>query len=305
MQSFVLIFQIFIAICLGYFLAPKLSQRIKQFVFKILPYFSYLLLMSVAFELTQALNHISDPAAILPPALLIAFTTSVGSFFICLITYKLIDRQSIQGKISLHLFINALKNIAKAFLALGLGILLGILVTQSNLQIAFNSWYLLLIFIFLIGIELAFTQFDRSWLSWKVLLVPAAAFVGSCLAAIVNYLILSNHFNLNEIMALAQGYGWYSMSGILFTELHSARLGGIALLTDLFREIFAILLMYCLGWRFPRSAISSAGATSMDVTLAMVKQSCGTHYVPHAMMSGLILSLLAPLLISLFLNLKF
>lgn len=305
MQSFVLIFQIFIAISLGYFLAPKLSQRIKQFVFKILPYFSYLLLMSVAFELTQALNHISDPAAILPPALLIAFTTSVGSFFICLITYKLIDRQSIQGKISLHLFINALKNIAKAFLALGIGILLGILVTQSNLQIAFNSWYLLLIFIFLIGIELAFTQFDRSWLSWKVLLVPAAAFVGSCLAAIVNYLILSNHFNLNEIMALAQGYGWYSMSGILFTELHSARLGGIALLTDLFREIFAILLMYCLGWRFPRSAISSAGATSMDVTLAMVKQSCGTHYVPHAMMSGLILSLLAPLLISLFLNLKF
>ena len=305
MQSFVLIFQIFIAISLGYFLAPKLSQRIKQFVFKILPYFSYLLLMSVAFELTQALNHISDPAAILPPALLIAFTTSVGSFFICLITYKLIDRQSIQGKISLHLFINALKNIAKAFLALGLGILLGILVTQSNLQIAFNSWYLLLIFIFLIGIELAFTQFVRSWLSWKVLLVPAAAFVGSCLAAIVNYLILSNHFNLNEIMALAQGYGWYSMSGILFTELHSARLGGIALLTDLFREIFAILLMYCLGWRFPRSAISSAGATSMDVTLAMVKQSCGTHYVPHAMMSGLILSLLAPLLISLFLNLKF
>ncbi|MCM1959255.1 lysine exporter LysO family protein [Acinetobacter modestus] len=305
MQSFVLIFQIFIAISLGYFLAPKLSQRIKQFVFKILPYFSYLLLISVAFELTQALNHISDPAAILPPALLIAFTTSVGSFFICLITYKLIDRQSVQGKISLHLFINALKNIAKAFLALGLGILLGILVTQSNLQIAFNSWYLLLIFIFLIGIELAFTQFDRSWLSWKVLLVPAAAFVGSCLAAIVNYLILSNHFNLNEIMALAQGYGWYSMSGILFTELHSARLGGIALLTDLFREIFAILLMYCLGWRFPRSAISSAGATSMDVTLAMVKQSCGTHYVPHAMMSGLILSLLAPLLISLFLNLKF
>lgn len=305
MQSFVLIFQIFIAISLGYFLAPKLSQQIKQFVFKILPYFSYLLLISVAFELTQALNHISDPAAILPPALLIAFTTSVGSFFICLITYKLIDRQSIQGKISLHLFINALKNIAKAFLALGLGILLGILVTQSNLQIAFNSWYLLLIFIFLIGVELAFTQFDRSWLSWKVLLVPAAAFVGSCLAAIVNYLILSNHFNLNEIMALAQGYGWYSMSGILFTELHSARLGGIALLTDLFREIFAILLMYCLGWRFPRSAISSAGATSMDVTLAMVKQSCGTHYVPHAMMSGLILSLLAPLLISLFLNIKF
>ena len=305
MQSFILIFQIFIAISLGYFLAPHLSKGIKQFIFKILPFFSYILLVSVAFELTQALNHIKNPIAILPPALLIAFTTSIGSFFICLITYKLIDRQSVQGKISLHLFLNALKNIGKAFLALAVGIVLGILVNTSELQMTFNSWYLLLFFIFLIGVELAFTQFDRSWLSWKVLMVPVAAFVGSCLASILNYLILSNHYNLNEIFALAQGYGWYSMSGILFTELHSAQLGGIALLTDLFREIFAILLMYCLGWRFPRSAISSAGATSMDVTLAMVKQSCGTHYVPHAMMSGLILSLLAPLLISLFLNMKF
>ncbi|WP_038343889.1 lysine exporter LysO family protein [Acinetobacter sp. A47] len=305
MTSFVLIFQIFICISLGYFLAPHLSPALKKFVFRILPYFSYILLVSVAFELTQALNHIQNPAAILPPAILIALTTSIGSFFICLMTYKLIDRQSVQGKISLHLFLNALKNIGKAFLALAVGIGLGILIQSLNLHIVFNSWYLLLIFIFLIGVELAFTQFDRSWLSWKILLVPVAAFVGSCLAAIINYLILSNQYSLNEVMALAQGYGWYSMSGILFTELHSAKLGGIALLTDLFREIFAILLMYCLGWRFPRSAISSAGATSMDVTLAMVKQSCGTHYVPHAMMSGLILSLLAPLLISLFLNMKF
>lgn len=305
MTSFVLIFQIFVCISLGYFIAPHLSQSLKKFVFKILPYFSYILLVSVAFELTQALNHIPNPAAILPPAVLIAFTTSIGSFFICLMTYKLIDRQSVQGKISLHLFLNALKNIEKAFLALAVGIGLGMLIQKLDLHIAFNSWYLLLIFIFLIGVELAFTQFDRSWLSWKILLVPVAAFIGSCLAAIVNYFILSNHYSLNEVMALAQGYGWYSMSGILFTELHSAKLGGIALLTDLFREIFAILLMYCLGWRFPRSAISSAGATSMDVTLAMVKQSCGTHYVPHAMMSGLILSLLAPLLISLFLGMKF
>ncbi|MDH0031992.1 MULTISPECIES: lysine exporter LysO family protein [unclassified Acinetobacter] len=304
MQSFTLIFQIFIAISLGYFIAPHLSQAIKKFVFKILPYFSYILLIAVAFELTKALNHIQNPATILPPALLIAFTTSIGSFSICLLTFKLVDRQSIQGKISFHLFINALKNIAKAFLALAVGILLGIIVNLSNLDIAFNSWYLLLVFIFLIGIELAFTQFDRSWLSWKILLVPIAAFIGSCLASVLNYFLLLDHYKLNEVMALAQGYGWYSMSGILFTELHSAQLGGIGLLTDLFREIFAILLMYCLGWRFPRSAISSAGATSMDVTLAMVKQSCGTHYVPHAMMSGLILTLLAPLLISLFLNLK-
>ena len=253
MQSFVLIFQIFIAISLGYFIAPHISPSLKKFVFKIIPYFSYVLLIAVAFELTQALNHIQHPTTILPPALLIAFTTSIGSFSICLLTFKLVDRESTQGKISFHLFINALKNIAKAFLALGIGILLGTIVNLSNVDIAFNSWYLLLVFILLIGVELAFTSFDRSWLSWKILLVPVAAFMGSCLASVLNYFLLSDHYKLNEVMALAQGYGWYSMSGILFTELHSAKLGGIALLTDLFREIFAILLMYCLGWRFPRS----------------------------------------------------
>jgi len=302
MQSVSLIIQIFLVLAFGYFLGPKLSLNIRQFIFKILPYFSYILLASVALELTLALDQIENPSTILPPALLIALTTSLCSFFTCLIAYTIFDKESVKGKISLQLFINALKNIAKAFLALIVGVILGVLFTRLNVHIPFNSWYLLLLFIFLIGIELAFTHFNRTWLSWKILIVPLAAFIGSCVAGFLNYFLLDDHFTLNEMLALAQGYGWYSMSGILFTQLHSAELGGIALLTDLFREIVAILLMYTMGWRFPRPAISSAGATSMDVTLAMVKQSCGTHYVPHAMMSGLLLSLLAPLLITVFLN---
>uniref|UniRef100_UPI00124F5E0F lysine exporter LysO family protein n=1 Tax=Acinetobacter ursingii TaxID=108980 RepID=UPI00124F5E0F len=203
---------------------------------------------------------------------------------------------------SLHLFLNALRTISYAFIALGFGATLGFVVHHCQINVLFNSWYLLLVFIGFIGVELAYTHFDRTWLSWKILVVPLAAIFGSLIAAFFCFMLLTG-YSLNEVIALSQGYGWYSMSGILFTKLHSTELGGIALLTDLFREIFAILLMYCLGWRFPRSAISSAGATSMDVTLAMVKQSCGTHYVPHAMMSGIILSLLAPLLISFFLML--
>ncbi len=81
MQSVSLIIQIFIVIAFGYFLGPKLSLNIRQFIFKILPYFSYILLTSVALELTLALDQINNPSTILPPALLIAFTTSFGSFF--------------------------------------------------------------------------------------------------------------------------------------------------------------------------------------------------------------------------------
>ena len=113
--------------------------------------------------------------------------------------------------------------------------ILGILLTQlhTHIPLIVGIYYY---FYFLIGIELAFTHFNRTWLSWKILIVPLAAFIGSCLAGFLNYSLLGHEFTLNEILALGQGYGWYSMSGILFTQLHSAELGGIALLTDLFRD---------------------------------------------------------------------
>lgn len=66
---------------------------------------------------------------------------------------------------------------------------------------------------------------------------------------------------------LSQGYGFYSMSGIVVSELKNPALGSIALINDLFREIFAIILMYCIGWRYPRSAIASAAATAVRMFL--------------------------------------
>ncbi|MCG2974006.1 LysO family transporter, partial [Escherichia coli] len=71
-----------------------------------------------------------------------------------------------------------------ACLALMLGGAIGAICLWQNWDPHFNSWYLLLLFIFLIGIELAFTRLDRSWLSWKILVVPCAAILGSCLAAL-------------------------------------------------------------------------------------------------------------------------
>ncbi|MEK5757095.1 hypothetical protein VXE24_18540, partial [Acinetobacter variabilis] len=77
-----------------------------------------------------ALCQIDYPSTILPPALLIGVTTSLGSFFACLFDDTIFDKASVKGKISLQLFMNALKNIAKAFLALTIGVILGILLTQ-------------------------------------------------------------------------------------------------------------------------------------------------------------------------------
>ena len=235
---------------------------------------------------------------ILSNAITIALLTSIGAFGCCYLLYKMIGVQPTQGQVSTDLLFKSLINISYAFIALGIGYAIAEIGLAFDYQIILSSWNLLLVFMFLIGLDLAYSPLDRSWLNWRILLVPLGCILGSLLGACASLLFIQN-IGLKDLIMLSQGYGFYSMTGIVVTELRNAELGSVALMNDLFREIFAILFMYLLGWRYPRSAISSAGATAMDVTLPMVKQSCGNEFIPHAMVSGFILSVLAPIVVSL------
>ena len=215
----------------------------------------------------------------------------------CYILFKSIGHQPAHGKVSTALLLKSLLNISYAFIALVLGYGLAELVHYFNLNLSISTWNLLLIFMLFIGLDLAYSPLDRSWLNWKIMLVPLGCIIGSLAGALLSSFIIKD-INLKDLIMLSQGYGFYSMSGIVVTELKNAELGSIALMNDLFREIIAILLMYSIGWRYPRSAISAAAATAMDVTLPMVKQACGNDFIPHAMVSGFILSILAPIAIS-------
>ena len=297
MQSIWLIFQLLFCLFLGFVLARRIPQSIEKIAFKILPYFTYILLIAIAIEFAQTLHSIAQPGQILMNAIGIAFATSVGAFVCCYILFKMIGYQPTQGRVSADLLIGSLLNISYAFIALAIGYGLSELFVFMNLQIHVSSWYLLLLFMLLIGLDLAYSPLDRSWLNWKILLVPVGCIIGSVLGAVMCSLMINN-ISLKDLIMLSQGYGFYSMTGIVVTELKNAHLGSIALMNDLFREIFAILFMYMIGWRYPRSAISSAGATAMDVTLPMVKQACGNDFIPHAMVSGFVLSILAPIAVS-------
>ncbi|MEN3980038.1 lysine exporter LysO family protein [Acinetobacter sp. CWB-B33] len=297
MQSFWLIFQLLFCLFLGFMLARRLPTKLEQFGFKILPYFSYLLLIAIAIEFSQTLQSISSPAQILTTAVSIALATSVGAFICCYLLFKAIGYQPMQGKVSADLLLSSLLNISYAFFSLAFGYGAAELFSHLDISLHISTWNLLLGFMFLIGLDLAYSPLDRSWLNWKILLVPLACIIGSILGALAVSFAISE-ISLKDLIMLSQGYGFYSMTGIVITQLKDAHLGSIALINDLFREIFSILFMYLIGWRYPRSAISAAGATAMDVTLPMVKQSCGNDFIPHAMVSGFILSVLAPIAVS-------
>lgn len=297
MQSFWLIFQLLACLGLGFLFAKRLPSWLEKLAFKILPYFTYVLLFAIAIEFSETIHTITAPWQILSSAMLIALSTSVGAFICCYILFKSLGYQPSHGKVSMQLVTSSLINISYAFIALGAGYAFAEIVAYFHINPHISTWNLLLVFMFLIGLDLAYSPLDRSWLNWKIFLVPLGCIVGSLIGAFIAAYFLPN-INLKDLIMLSQGYGFYSMTGIVVTELKNAHLGSIALMNDLFREIFAIVFMYIIGWRYPRSAISSAGATAMDVTLPMVKQACGNDFIPHAMVSGFILSVLAPIVVS-------
>jgi uncharacterized membrane protein YbjE (DUF340 family) len=297
MHSLWLIAQLLICLFMGFIFARRLPRWLEQCCFKILPYFSYVLLVAIAFEFSQLLDQIKHPTEILTTSISIAALTSFGAFLCCYLLFKWAGYLPSSGKVSSDLVMKSLINISYAFVALAAGYLLHICTNHFAIDFNISTWHLLLVFMFLIGLDLAYTPIDRTWLNWKILLVPLGCVIGSLTAAI-GYAYYNTDLPVQDLIMLSQGYGFYSMTGVVVTELRNAELGSIALMNDLFREIFAILLMYCIGWRYPRAAISAAGATAMDVTLPMVKQACGNDFIPHAMVSGCILSVLAPVAVS-------
>ncbi|GAB3353830.1 lysine exporter LysO family protein [Chromohalobacter beijerinckii] len=106
----------------------------------------------------------------------------------------------------------------------------------------------------------------------------------------------------NEGLAMAAGFGWYSLSGILIGDQLGPVLGGVAFFNDLARELFAFLLIPLVIHRATPLAIGYGGATSMDFTLPVIQQHGGVACVPIAIVNGFLLSLLSPPLILLLLS---
>ncbi|WP_136248215.1 lysine exporter LysO family protein [Halomonas borealis] len=101
----------------------------------------------------------------------------------------------------------------------------------------------------------------------------------------------------NHGLAMAAGFGWYSLSGILVGDELGPLLGGVAFFNDLGRELLAFVLIPLVIHRHPALAIGYGGATSMDFTLPVIQQHGGVNCVPVAVVSGFLLSLLSPPLI--------
>jgi len=133
-------------------------------------------------------------------------------------------------------------------------------------------------------------------LGWRIIAIPLLVALGSIIGTVIAGTLLG--LLRNESAALGAGFGWYSLSAVLLTDLHSVELGSMAFLTNIMREMLALITIPVIAPLLGSiTAIAPGGATTMDVTLPLLKKVGGEEVVIPAFINGVVLTALVPLLV--------
>lgn len=191
----------------------------------------------------------------------------------------------------------------KILLTVVFGVLSGLFVFPETMVIHVDMFINtgLCILLFFVGIDIG-RQKDilqkTKQLGFRIFLIPLMVAVGSIAGAIMGGFIFDLPFN--EAGAIGAGFGWYTLSVIELSK-HSPQLGTLAFMTNALREIIALIIIPLVAkYAGKLESIAPAGATAMDVTLPVISKSTDGNIAIISIITGISLSILAPLLIPLF-----
>lgn len=150
------------------------------------------------------------------------------------------------------------------------------------------------------GMEVRLLQRERESLTRRSLIL----FAGLPVAVIGGTLLLSALMTVFlpltwlECMLVVAPMGWQTLGGPLVMELRSVRLGNLAFLVNMFRDIVSLMIIpvVCRG-RYGILGVAPGGVSTMDILLPVVTASAGKEYLIHAMWVGACCSFWAPILI--------
>ncbi|MDO5570314.1 MAG: lysine exporter LysO family protein [Bacteroidales bacterium] len=134
----------------------------------------------------------------------------------------------------------------------------------------------------------------------KLIFIPIVTITGTLIGTTLISPFLINR-TLADCLAVGSGFGYYSLSSILITELKGTDLGVIALLSNIIREVsvlvFAPLMVRYFGKLAP---ICCGGATSMDSTLPFIIANSGKEFAVVSIIHGVVVDFSVPFLVSFF-----
>lgn len=156
----------------------------------------------------------------------------------------------------------------------------------------------LFLLLFFVGMDIGnnnevFNQLRN--MSKKILLLPIITILGSLIGgAIASYFI---SLSLGESIAISSGMGWYSFSAIELSKIN-AHLGGVAFLSNVLRELSAILFIPFIAKKIGSyESVATAGATAMDSVLPVINKSNPPDVAIIAFYSGFVITIIVPILV--------
>lgn len=292
---------IFAPLVVGY-LIPISRASLLEKINQSTSYLIYVILSLMGLSLAALDNLSSNLQSILLYA---------STFFLCLSTCNLlalpiIDRiiplQTNQNQKKLPLSSMALESV-KLIVVVGGGLVVGLLLPIDLSWVDTASEWILFLLLFFIGIQLRNSGLTlRQILLNKQGMAIAAVVIATCMLGGVIAAILLD-LAIYQALAMASGFGWYSLAGILMGDAFGPVFGGASFLIELMRELVALVAIPLFIRSYPCTAIGYAGATAMDFTLPVIQTTGGVRCVPVAIVSGFILSLLVPVMMLFFVSL--
>lgn len=194
---------------------------------------------------------------------------------------------------------------SKIVIAVGGGILGGVFFKNdfliSNLNPLIDLGLCLLLFF--VGIDIGkskgiLTELKKS--GWRIVILPLSIVAGTLVGGAFSSLFTD--LSLIEASAVSAGLGWYSLSAIELSK-YSAELGSIAFLSNVSREIMAIIAIPFIGkYIGHHETIAAAGATSMDTLLPIITKNTSSGIAVISFFTGVVLSSLVPILVPLIIS---
>ncbi|UWS34916.1 lysine exporter LysO family protein [Erwinia pyrifoliae] len=274
----------------GYFSGKKLKARIRNILLSKIGLVVLLLLFCMGIDFGAVFSNREIGAEIVKSALVLATILSVSTFIILVRkrggAYSHSEPTNFSGPVI---------GCIKAILSFAVGVMLYRFTHFSLQDIHFSSNYILYGLIYLVGMDLV--NFRIATVRSEIFLLPALVIAANLISVLV-FSSVSN-YSFAESLVVSSGFGWFSLSGPMVNILVSPKMGAMAFMTDFFREMLSIFVLYFLGKKQPRSAIGISGAAALDSALPFIKENCHEEFIQHAIVSGFILTLLAPIFISL------
>lgn len=182
------------------------------------------------------------------------------------------------------------------------GLLLGVFGKFDPLPFESNlTKYALYLLMFLVGVSIGADSKALQLIRQKgirLLLIPLATILGT-FAGVVLMMVFLDSITVREGLAVGAGFGYYSLSSIILSEIHSDALGVVALLANVIRELITLLLAPLMVVIFGKlGPVAAAGATSMDTSLPIITTASGKDFAVIALVHGIILTILVPMLVT-------